>query len=94
MKEGFRGFQGNRFGRIGEISYSTIEHSELIAKFFDKMVNEHSNKLVLAVHAYHRCDWFMLCCSIAKTFYHEVIIPVKQMLRIDEFKGTKGPEGS
>ena len=39
-------------------------------------------------------DAIGLCCSIAKTFYHEVIIPVKQMLRIDEFKGTKGPERS
>ena len=42
LKEDFKGFHGNRPGKIGEISYTTIEHSEHITAFFYKEVNEHS----------------------------------------------------
>ena len=91
---GFKGFQGNRFGRIGEISSTIMNHLPFINEFFDKMVMEHSNKLVLAVHAYQRSHWFIMCCDIAKKVYEEVTLPMKQMLRIDEYKNANGPEQS
>ena len=56
LKEGCKRFQENSFGRIGEISYTRLELSDLFAKFFDKMMKEHSNKLVLPVHAHHWSD--------------------------------------
>ena len=90
--EGFKGFQGNRFGRIGEISTAIIRHLPFINEFFEKMVLEHSNKLVLAVHAYQRSQWFIMCCEIGRKIYQEVTLPIKQMLRIDEYKNTTGPE--
>ena len=54
IRKGFKGFQGNRFGRIGEISSTIVDHLAIIEAFFYKMVDQHSNKLVLAVHAYQR----------------------------------------
>ncbi len=65
-----------------------------IKEFFEKVVDRHSNKLVLAVHAYQTSEWFILCCTIAKKFYEEVTLPIKQMLRIDEYKKMSGPERS
>ena len=58
------------------------------------MVLEHSNKLVLAVHAYQRSQWFIMCCEIGKQIYDEVTLPVKEMLKIDEYKDTNGPDHS
>ena len=70
--KGFKGFQGNRFGRIGEISSTIVKHDTIVKEFFDKMVDQHANKLVLAVYAYQRSHWFILCCEIAAKFYKEV----------------------
>ena len=94
LKNGFKGFQSNRFGRIGQLSATTVEHAPLVRKFFDEMVNEHANKLVLAVHAYLQSEWFLLCCNIGKKFNEKVILPIKEMLKIDEYKHASGPERS
>ena len=58
------------------------------------MVVEHSNKLVLAVYAYQKSEWFIMYCEIGKCIYEEVTLPIKEMLRIDQYKDTDGPEQS
>ena len=52
LKSGFKGSQSNRFGRIGELSQLVVEHLHAIEKFFDLIMDEHANKLVLAVYCY------------------------------------------
>ena len=94
LKKGFKGFQSNRFGRTGELSQLVVEHQELIRKFFDEIVDEHANRLVLAVHAYQRSEWFMLGCKIASEFHNSVVLPIKKIIGIDEFKDVKVPNRS
>ena len=52
IHEGFKGFQFNRFGRIGKLSTELVHHKPLLDKFFEEQEDEHSNKLVLAVSCY------------------------------------------
>ena len=82
----FKGFRENRFGRIGEISEAITTHGDLVHRFFDEQVNEHQNKLVLAVSAYINSDWFMICCKVANFFYQKTTLKLKKALGIDEFK--------
>ena len=88
LKGGFDGFSSNRFGRIGQISDMVVKHQTLIKKYFDKAVDEHSNRLVLAVHAYQRSEWFLFGCEIASQFHEVVTIPIKRIIGMDEFKNT------
>ena len=88
LKEGFDGFCSNRFGRIGQISVTVLKHQSTIKKYFDKAVNEHANKLVLAVHAYQRSEWFLFGCEIASQFHEVVTLPIKKIIGMDEFKDT------
>ena len=88
-KNEFKGFISNRFGRIGELSHLVIDHLQHIRDFFEEYVDENSNKLVLAVHTYVESDWFLTCCEIADQFYKDITIPIKQLIGMDEFKGTK-----
>ena len=85
----FRGIRENRFGRIGEIYEAITAQSSLIRKFFDDQVNEHQNKLVLAVSAYISSPWFMLCSRVAAHFYETVTLKLKSAIEIDEFKSQK-----
>ena len=89
VKQGFKGFQSNRFGRMGEISSAMVAHKPLIDMFFDNQVNEHSNKLVLAVDCYKQSEWFMICCQTAVYFFESVTLKIKRVLGIDEFKKSK-----
>ena len=57
----FKGFVSNRFGRIGELSNLFLDHEKAIDAFFNNQVDEHSNKLVLAVSCYYNSEWFKMC---------------------------------
>ena len=92
--KGFKGFQSNRFGRIGEISNTMVKHKPIIDKFFESQVDEHSNKLVLAVSCYKDSAWFLLCCEVSAFFYQTVTIKMKEALYIDEFKKCKRMNGN
>ena len=50
LKNDFKGFISNRFGRIGELSSAIKEHVIYIRQFFEEQVDENANKLVLAVY--------------------------------------------
>ena len=80
MKNEFKGFISNRFGRIGELSHLVIDHLQHIRNFFEEYVNENSNKLVLAVYTYVKSEWFLTCCEIAAQFYQDITIPIKQLI--------------
>ena len=86
LKNNFNGFKSNRFGRIGELSNYVMIHKPVLAVFFDKQVDEHANKLVLAVFSYLKSQWFILCCEIASCFYSSVTMRLKRVMGIDEYK--------
>ena len=94
VKKGFKGFVSNRFGRIGELSTAVVKHKSILEKFFEKQVNEHANKLVLAVSCYTNSQWFNLCCEVSLFFYDFVSLPFKCVIGIDEFKKTSNPKRS
>ena len=73
----------NRFGRIGELSSAFVLHKTLLEVFFEKQVDTHANKLVLAVHCYFTSKWFTRCCEVAKFFYESITLPIKKVLGID-----------
>ena len=93
FKEGFKGFLSNRFGRLGELSAAMVNHAPLLNKFFESQVDEHANKLVLAVSCYKESDWFVHCSEVACQFYMKVCLPIKWLLGIDEYKDTAYPGG-
>ena len=77
LKNDFKGFISNRFGRVGELSKLILEHMAYIKGFFEEYVDENSNKLVLAVN-----------CEIATTFYNDITVTIKQLIGMDEFKDS------
>ena len=60
----FKGFISNRFGRIAELSKEFHNNQSLIKQFFEDVVDENANKLVLAVATYIQNDWFAMCCKL------------------------------
>ena len=48
IKNNFKGFWSNRFGRIPYLSSVLVAHKELLELFFDTNGDENANKLVLA----------------------------------------------
>ena len=92
--KGFKGFQSNRFGRMGEIANTMVFHKDIIDKFFERQVNEHSNKRVLAVSSYKDSQWFLLCCEVSAYFFQTVTIKMKKALFIDEFKKSRNKYGN
>ena len=50
--ETFKGFQSNRFGRMGYLASLFVAQHHEIQDFWTECIDEHSNKLVLAVTAY------------------------------------------
>ena len=63
-KAGFRGFCANRFGRIAEIAREFIARRDSIMAFFEAIVDENANKLVMAVSTYIQNDWFVMCSDV------------------------------
>ena len=94
LKNDFKGFISNRFGRLGELSAAVFKHIHHIRQFFEEQVEENANKLVLAVYNFIRSDWFLTCCKVAKCFYDEITIPIKKLIGMDEFKETKSDQRS
>ena len=94
LMRGFKRFISNRFGRIGELSTAFIEHKPLLDKYFELQVDEHSNKLVLAISCYMDSHWFRICCEVSKFFFDILTQPLKCVLGIDEFKKSKHSERS
>lgn len=84
--EGFKGFVANRFGRIAHLARTFLEHRESITKFFQQVVDIHSNKLVLAVSTYIDNDWFRCCAEVYAEVGDIIIFPLMKLLRIDENK--------
>lgn len=86
---GFNGFQSNRFGRIAEIAKQFLNMRENILKFFDAVVDENANKLVLAVSTYVQSEWFLTCSRVYEKVGDAAIFPFMDLLGIDEAKKNK-----
>ena len=56
LKNDFKGFISNRFGRLGELSTAITKHIHHIRNFFDDQVDENANRLVQAVHNFVSSD--------------------------------------
>ena len=85
LKNGFKGFSSNRFGRIGELSSMMKDHMDTVKRFFEECVDENSNKLSLAISAYVSSEWFKTCIDIGAQFDSIVIDPLKKALGIDHY---------
>ena len=66
----------------------------IVDQYFERQVNEHSNKLVLAVSCYKDSQWFLLCCEVSAYFYQTVTVKMKKSLFIDEFKKCRNKNGN
>ncbi|ESP02454.1 hypothetical protein LOTGIDRAFT_172011 [Lottia gigantea] len=76
-------FQPNRFGRILEIGNEYLKHRDALNAFFEAVVDENANKLVLAVYTFISNPWF-ICCSEIYSFLGEILIhPLMELLGID-----------
>jgi len=66
--KGFKGFCANRFEHVAEISRQFLKNKHKIIRFFDFVVDENSNRLVLAVYTnstvYSKPLVFLLCRDI------------------------------
>ena len=82
--DGFKGFISNRFGRIAELAKTYLKLKEHILKFFEAVVDENSNKLVLAVSTYIQNDWFQCCTEVYSLIADWVIFPIMDLLGIDK----------
>lgn len=80
---GFRGFVANRFGRVSELATQFLRLKSTIQDFFDSVVDENSNKLVLAVSTFTENAWFSCCCEVYSLLGQIVINPILQILGID-----------
>ena len=89
QKEGFKGFTANRFGRIADIAREFLRNRDLILKFFDSVVDENANKLVLAVSIYIQNSWFLYCVRTYERFGNDIIFPLMELLGIDKNKHKK-----
>ena len=63
-KNEFKGFVSNRFGRKANSAVLFLENRSIIKEFFKDQVDEHSNLLWLACHAYLNNEWFFACSTI------------------------------
>ena len=81
---GFKGFIGNRFGRIAEIAKEYLARRQSILDFFEAVVDINSNKLVLAVSTYIQNDWFLCCSQVYERLGDIVIFPLMDLIGIDK----------
>ena len=86
---GFLGFSGNRFGRNLQLVDTFLPHRQDLLEFFDEYVDEVSNKLVLAVSKYIKCQWFKLSCEAYSYIGKIFISPLFKTLGIDKAKMIK-----
>ena len=88
-KDSFKGFQSNRIGRIAFLASLYLEHKIDLLRFFEEIVDENSNKLVLALSDYLSSEWFSTGCEIFKSIGYLIINPLCDILGIDDFGKTK-----
>ena len=88
----FDGFVSNRFGRIAELSREFVKHREKIIQFFEDVVDENSNKLVLAVAEYIRNEWFLVCSTIYSKLGQLMIFPLMELFGIDRKTRHQGDD--
>ena len=88
-KDSFKGFQSNRIGRIAFLASLYLEHKIDLLRFFEEIVDENSNKLVLALSDYLSSEWFSSGCEIFKSIGYLIINPLCDILGIDDFGKTK-----
>ena len=91
VKNEFKGFRSNRFGRIPYLSDVILIHADILKMFFDNNVDENANKLVLACFSVLNSPWFLLCCRVCARFKTILIDDILSVLGIDKFKTTSSP---
>ena len=85
-------FFANRFGRIAELSREYTNNHALIKRFFEEVVDENANKLVLAVSTYINNEWFALCCKLYTHVGELIIFPLMDLFGIDRHTRHKGDD--
>ena len=90
----FYGFSQNRFGRTAALAGMFLKHKSDLLRFFAEVVDENSNKLVLAVSTYIESDWFYTGCQVYDFFGSLLIQPLCSLLGIDEKKSGREFEKS
>ncbi|KAK6168582.1 hypothetical protein SNE40_019783 [Patella caerulea] len=88
---GFKGFVANRFGRVAELAKEFLKRRSSIIAFFNAVVDENANKLVLAVATFIQCDWFICCAEVYSMLGEWVIFPLMNILGIDDKSSQKNP---
>ena len=81
----FKGFKSNRFGRIAFLASLYLLHKEDLMQYFSENIDESSNKLVLALTAYFKSEWFSVGCEVYKVFEDKLIKPICLMLGVDDY---------
>ena len=92
VSDSFLGFRSNRFGRTAYLATLFVKHKVDLQNFFDETVDEHSNKLVLALSMYLKSEWFTLGCEVYSVFQKIIITPLCELLGIDEFSTVVRPD--
>ena len=90
----FYGFSENRFGRTAALASMFLKHKPDLQRFFAEVVDENSNKLVLAVSTYIESDWFYTGCLVYDFFGTLLIQPLCSLLGVDEKKKDTKEEKS
>ena len=88
-KDSFKGFKSNRIGRIAFLASLYLEHKSDLCRFFEEIVDENSNRLVIALSDYMRSEWFTTGCKIYKSIGDLIITPLCDILGIDDFGKRK-----
>ena len=84
--KGFKGFVGNRFGRIAHNAKVFLDLHDNISKYFSEVVDETSNKLLTAISHYITNDWVKLCTEVYVFIAEIIIFPLMNILGIDQHK--------
>ena len=58
-------------------------------EYFESNIDENTNRLVLALYNYFKCEWFTIGCCVYATFEEIIIKPLAELLGIDENKNEK-----
>ena len=86
LKDGFVGFNSNRFGRRSALASKLLKHLPLLQEFMTYNVDEFQNKLSLANSIYLNNDWVLLCCKVMVKFDQLLVTPLLKALGVDKFK--------
>jgi len=68
----FKGYSENQFGMKSYLAKLFLHQKEDLLKFFEQVIDENSNKLVLAVSTFINSEWLVICCQVYTKyrFYH------------------------